>query len=131
MFTMNSKVTGYDVGGVRLPQPFKIRRLGHTGFTVSSFDATFDFYTRILGFQVSDEFDIKEDPRFKELVAGVKDARSALLTYGADHHALVLASKDLDFLLATGVEGATINQITWQVNTLAEVVDGGKFVQER
>jgi catechol 2,3-dioxygenase-like lactoylglutathione lyase family enzyme len=128
---MNSKVTSYDVGGVRLPQPFKIRRLGHTGFTVSSFDETFDFYTRVLGFQVSDKFDIKDDPRFSDLLAGVKDARSALLTYGADHHALVLASKDLEFLLATGVEGATINQITWQVNTLAEVVNGGKFVQER
>ncbi|MDT7722122.1 MAG: hypothetical protein QOE94_3133, partial [Mycobacterium sp.] len=65
---MNSKVTSYDVGGVRLPQPFKIRRLGHTGFTVSSFDETIDFYTRILGFQVSDQFDIKHDPRFKALL---------------------------------------------------------------
>ncbi len=129
---MNSNATtGYDVGGIQLPRPFKIRRLGHTGFVVSSFDKTLDFYTRILGFRASDEFDLKNDPRFAEAMADVDDGRSALLTYGSDHHALVLASKSLEFLLSTGVPGTTINQVTWQVSTLAEVVHGGKYVTER
>jgi catechol 2,3-dioxygenase-like lactoylglutathione lyase family enzyme len=122
--------TVYDVGGIQLPRPFKIRRLGHTGLVVSSFDKTYDFYTRILGFRVSDEFDITKDPRFAEELAHVEDGRSALMTYGSDHHGLVLASKPLEFLLSTGVPGTTINQVTWQVSSLGEVVDGGKYVTE-
>ena len=128
---MNSnETTSYDVGGVRLPRPFKIRRLGHTGLTVSSFDESLDFYTRVLGFRVSDQFDITQDPRFADALRGVPDGRSALLAYGSDHHALVLVSKPLEFLLSTGVPGTTVNQITWQVSTLAEVVNGGKFAAE-
>jgi catechol 2,3-dioxygenase-like lactoylglutathione lyase family enzyme len=129
---MNSDPTlnSYDVGGVRLPRPFKIRRLGHTGFVVSSYDKTLDFYTRILGFHVSDKFDLNAMPRFADIAEGIEDGRSALLTYGSDHHALVLANKSLEFLLATGVPGTTVNQITWQVNTLSEVVEGGKYVSE-
>jgi catechol 2,3-dioxygenase-like lactoylglutathione lyase family enzyme len=127
---MTSQTTTYDVGGIRLPRPFKIRRLGHTGLTVSSFDQGYDFYTRLLGFRVSDQFDITKDPRFAEMLRGVGDGRSALLTYGSDHHALVLVSKPLEFLLSTGVPGTTVNQITWQVNSLKEVVDGGKFATE-
>jgi catechol 2,3-dioxygenase-like lactoylglutathione lyase family enzyme len=126
----SSQTTSYDVGGIRLSRPFKIRRLGHTGLTVSSFDESFDFYTRMLGFRVSDQFDVTKDPRFSEVLRDVSDGRSALLTYGSDHHALVLVSKPLDFLLSTGVPGTTVNQITWQVNTLREVVDGGKFATE-
>jgi catechol 2,3-dioxygenase-like lactoylglutathione lyase family enzyme len=118
----------YDVGGVRLPRPFKVRRLGHTGFNVAYFDKTLDFYTRILGFRISDEFDITEDPRFKELLRHVKDGRSALLTYGSDHHAVVLAGRELEFLMPPGAPGITANQITWQVNTLAEVVHGREYV---
>jgi catechol 2,3-dioxygenase-like lactoylglutathione lyase family enzyme len=97
---------------------------------VSSFDENYDFYTRLLGFRVSDQFDITQDPRFAEELAGIEDGRSALLTYGSDHHALVLVSKPLEFLLATGVPGTTVNQITWQVNSLKEVVDGGEFATE-
>jgi catechol 2,3-dioxygenase-like lactoylglutathione lyase family enzyme len=126
---MTSQTTTYDVGGIRLPRPFKIRRLGHTGLTVSSFDETYDFYTRLLGFRVSDQPDITKDPRFAEMLRGIEDGRSALLTYGSDHHALVLVSKPLEFLLAPA-PGTTVNQITWQVNSLREVVDGGKFVVE-
>jgi len=126
---MTSQTTTYDVGGIRLPRPFKIRRLGHTGLTVSSFDETYDFYTRLLGFRVSDQPDITKDPRFAEILRGIEDGRSALLTYGSDHHALVLVSKPLEFLLAPA-PGTTVNQITWQVNSLSEVVDGGKFVVE-
>ena len=29
------KAATYDIGGIRYPQPFKIRRLGHFGFNVA------------------------------------------------------------------------------------------------
>lgn len=123
-------ISSYDVGGVRLSRPFKIRRLGHTGLVVTSYDQILDFYTRILGFHVSDAVDVHDMPRLAEIVKDVDDGRSALLTYGSDHHALVLVNKSLEFLLATGVPGTTVNQITWQVNTLSEVVEGAKFISE-
>ena len=47
----------YDVGGVLLERPFKIRRLGHFGFNVTRFDDAVHFYTDLLGFIVSDELD--------------------------------------------------------------------------
>jgi catechol 2,3-dioxygenase-like lactoylglutathione lyase family enzyme len=119
----------YDVGGVRYDRPFKIRRLGHTGLFITSYDATIDFYTRILGMRATDQFNAKDIPQFADLK--VEDGRSAFLTYGSDHHALVLVHKSLEFLLGGSVPEVTLNQITWQVGTLAEVAEGAKFVIER
>ena len=124
-------INSYDVGGVRYAQPFKIRRLGHIGFYVASYEKALDFYSRLLGLRVSDSFDIKTIPRFYEFVKDIEDTRSAFLTYGSDHHALVLASKSLEFLLETGVPGTTLNQITWQVSTLSEVTEGWNFIAEQ
>ncbi|MEK7334053.1 MAG: VOC family protein, partial [Candidatus Binatota bacterium] len=44
----------FNVGGVLLNQPFKIRRLGHFGFNLVNMDEGFQFYTDLLGFRVSD-----------------------------------------------------------------------------
>jgi len=41
----------FDVGGVWLERPFKIRRLGHFGFNVLNMDAALRFYD--LGFRVA------------------------------------------------------------------------------
>ena len=46
--------TKYDVGGILLDRPFKIRRLGHFGFNVVNMDAARHFYVDLLGFKVSD-----------------------------------------------------------------------------
>ncbi|MEA2641432.1 MAG: hypothetical protein QOF51_2826, partial [Chloroflexota bacterium] len=40
----------YDVGGVMLDRPFKIRRLGHFGFNVLDMPAARHFYVDLLGF---------------------------------------------------------------------------------
>lgn len=116
----------FDVGGVWLPRPFKIRRLGHFGFNVVDMDAAFPFYTRLLGFRVSD---IRDDgKRIPEAqLAGLGDARGFFLRHGSDHHAFVLYNKRARDLLdptRRNREGVTINQITWQVGSLAEVVNG-------
>jgi catechol 2,3-dioxygenase-like lactoylglutathione lyase family enzyme len=118
----------YDVGGVRLAQPFKIRRLGHTGFNVSFYEKTVDFYVRVLGFRASDEFDLRVLPNFPK---DNKDVQSVFLTYGSDHHALVMVPKSFEDAFGAAAPGITLNQITWQVNALSEVVEGGKFVTDR
>ena len=56
---------GYQVGGVRMARPFKIRRFGHFGFNVEDLDAAASFYTDELGFRITDDmnlFDMLEGP---------------------------------------------------------------------
>jgi glyoxalase/bleomycin resistance protein/dioxygenase superfamily protein len=45
---MNRK---YDVGGVLLDRPFKIRRLGHFGYNVENVAGCLEFYCELLGFR--------------------------------------------------------------------------------
>ena len=37
----------YDVGGVKLDRPFKIRRLGHFGFNVTKMEESKHFYNAL------------------------------------------------------------------------------------
>ena len=37
------KTETYDIGGVRYPQPFKVRRLGHFGFNIADLQGGIDF----------------------------------------------------------------------------------------
>ena len=45
----------YNVGGVLLPRPFKVRRLGHCGFNLSHLEEGVRFYTQLLGFRLTDQ----------------------------------------------------------------------------
>src|SRR6059036_950403 len=60
--TMASNGDRYNVGGVLLPRPFKIRRLGHFGFNAVKMDASRDFYGALLGFKHSDILDFGKMP---------------------------------------------------------------------
>jgi catechol 2,3-dioxygenase-like lactoylglutathione lyase family enzyme len=125
-------MNSYDVGGVRLPRPFKIRRLGHTGLNVSSFDKVIDFYSRILGFRVTDSIDAKTIPGLPESVRAVEDGRGVFLTYGSDHHAFFIFHKSAAHVFGgQPLPGITLNQITWQVSTLSEVVEATKFLADQ
>jgi catechol 2,3-dioxygenase-like lactoylglutathione lyase family enzyme len=42
----------YNVGGIALDRPFKIRRLGHFGFNATHFEASKPFYFDLLGFSL-------------------------------------------------------------------------------
>ncbi|CAN0482919.1 unnamed protein product, partial [Discosporangium mesarthrocarpum] len=44
----------FDVGGVMLDRPFKIRRLGHFGVYANDMEASLRFYRDLLGFQITD-----------------------------------------------------------------------------
>jgi catechol 2,3-dioxygenase-like lactoylglutathione lyase family enzyme len=99
----------YDVGGVLLERPFKIRRLGHFGFNFTNVEQALHFYTDLLGFAVSDEINFGPN------------ATGYFTRYGTDHHAFVLFPRERMEGMGMGAGGITINQITWQVGSLREV----------
>src|SRR2546428_14109587 len=61
---MTTQEAQFNVGGVRLARPFRIRRLGHFGVNVRDPEASRDFYCRLLGFRISDPLDF--GPRLPE-----------------------------------------------------------------
>ncbi|MFQ6027933.1 MAG: VOC family protein [Dehalococcoidia bacterium] len=128
----------YDVGGVTLNRPFKIRRLGHFGFNVYNMDAGLHFYKDLLGFKVSDHLNFKGNPQRAELLKDLTEdeCKGAFMHHGGDHHSFVLfPKKALDVMAQGGPHNGdgdvTINQITWQTGSLAEVVNGHHYFQER
>ena len=104
----------YNVGGVMLERPFKIRRLGHFGFNVNKVEECREFYGDILGFTQSDKADFSRAPWFPK--GQDLGPQGYFMRYGTDHHAMVLFSKQVMDLRADRkfAPGVTINQITWQ-----------------
>ncbi len=121
----------FDVGGVLLKQPFKIRRLGHFGFNLINMDDGIRFYRDLLGFRVSDIIDHATRAKGKEL-DGLMNTKSYFTRYGTDHHAMVLFNQRAREALGRPSQpGITINQITWQVGSLAEVGDAIRWFNDR
>ena len=50
-----TSTTLYNVGGITLPRPFKVRRLGHFGVNVVDPEVARRFYERWLGLRISDQ----------------------------------------------------------------------------
>ena len=122
----------FDLGGVRWPRPFRIRRLGHFGVNVADPERSRDFYCRLLGFRVSDPLDfahrLPEDKR-----AHVGPTVGYFARHGTDHHSFVFFPKGAYQALnpwATRPQG-TVNQITWQVGSLQEVSDAFDWFSAR
>ena len=85
----NDEGEEFDVGGVRLPRPFKLLRLGHFGVNVSDPEAARDFYCRLLGFRLSDPIDF--NARLPEAERGKHGPGIGYFTrHGGDHHSFVL-----------------------------------------
>src|SRR5438128_9499781 len=55
--TMSAVTQRYNVGGVFLQRPFKVRRLGHFGFNVERLPEGREFYGDLLGFTASETLD--------------------------------------------------------------------------
>lgn len=122
----------FNVGGVMLPVPFKIRRLGHFGFNLNNLNAGVEFYTKMLGFRMVDELDLSKIPFVAERMKNSPDPRIIFTNYGGDHHAMVLAHRSLGGAFGDPVpEDVDTNQITWQLGTLAEVVNAANFLRDR
>ena len=129
MKTANGK---FNVGGILLDQPFKIRRLGHFGFNLVDMDEGLRFYTDLLGFRVSDVMDYLRRAKDPAQLAGLGNPNGYFTRYGTDHHAMVLFPKRVRDALGRGDKlGVTVNQITWQVGSLSEVGNAIKWFDER
>jgi catechol 2,3-dioxygenase-like lactoylglutathione lyase family enzyme len=122
--------TRYDVGGVLLDRPFKIRRLGHFGFNLTRFEEGAHFYTDLLGFSVSDELDFgaRMSPEQK---AGLGRTSGYFMRHGTDHHSFVIFPRQALERMGIGGGEVTINQITWQVGSLREVGDSVDFFAQQ
>jgi catechol 2,3-dioxygenase-like lactoylglutathione lyase family enzyme len=125
--------SSYDIGGVRYPQPFKIRRLGHFGFNVPDLEAGIDFYARLLGFRITDTRDFSKIPGREEMARRMQDPRIVFMSHNSDHHAFLLAHKSLGAIFGDDAvsKDVTVNQITWQVGTLDEVFTAADYFRDR
>ncbi len=129
---MSSNGHHYDVGGVLLERPFKIRRLGHFGFNAVKLAESRAFYGDLLGFTASDTLDFSRAPWFpKDQDLG--DTRGYFMRYGSDHHAFVLFPKRvMDFRADRKfAPEVTVNQITWQCGSLKEITEAHSYFEEQ
>ena len=78
--------------------PIRIQKIGHVGLYCRDVKKMIDFYTRILGCEVSD----------------TNDKGMVFLRFGTDHHSLVLAPMP-EAELAKGAGGTIVQQIALEV----------------
>ncbi|NKB19566.1 MAG: extradiol dioxygenase [Alphaproteobacteria bacterium] len=125
----------YNVGGVLLDRPFKIRRLGHFGINAIKMEEALHFYHALLGFRIVDIRDpFPEGREVPDKLKPFGDLRGYFFRYSHDHHAFVLYNhrqRGAVDKLGRWRENITVNQITWQVGTLAEAVNGHHWLAER
>jgi catechol 2,3-dioxygenase-like lactoylglutathione lyase family enzyme len=116
----------YDVGGLLLDRPFKIRRLGHFGFDNVKMAESVRFYSDLLGFRVSDVLDFRRAEPKPGAFDGLGETRGYFMRHGNEHHSMVLFPRRVRQAMARGAGNpeVTTNQITFQVGSLAEVVEG-------
>jgi catechol 2,3-dioxygenase-like lactoylglutathione lyase family enzyme len=134
MTTLTTTQTQFNVGGILLKQPFKIRRLGHFGFNVVNMEECLHFYSDLLGFRISDTIDFSQRAKDPAQLAGLGDPKGYFMRHGTDHHSFVLFNKRVREALDTQRRfppGVTINQITWQVGSLGEVGRAIRWFQEQ
>jgi catechol 2,3-dioxygenase-like lactoylglutathione lyase family enzyme len=133
--TINPAVQeSFRVGGVELPRPFRVRRLGHFGVDIQDPEAGRRFYERLLGFRVSDELEMGERVP-PELKGKVGSTVGYFSRHGTDHHSFVWFPRRARQVLLADEHKAfpevTTNQITWQVGSLREVVSGIDYMRKR
>ncbi|MGE3643076.1 MAG: VOC family protein [Beijerinckiaceae bacterium] len=125
----------YDVGGVLLDRPFKIRRLGHFGFSARNLKEMLQFYNQEIGFKITDPMNFAEHgPAIAEKLKGIADTHQYFMRHGTDHHSFVMADQEVvNRLYASRPHQPThsINQMTWQVGSLREVVNAIDYFEKK
>src|SRR6267154_780756 len=81
--------------------PLRIRKIGHVGLYCRDLAKMVDFYTRVLGFKVSD----------------VNEKGMTFLRFGSDHHSFVLAQMSPDEV-KKGAGATLLQQIAMEVASL-------------
>ena len=118
----------FDVGGVALERPFKVRRLGHVGYNGIRMDECLRFYVDDVGLRVADVLDFSVEAEHAGNLADVGDTRGYFLRFGSEHHSFVLFNQRLRERVGRQRPGVTINQISWTVGSLEEVVNGAHWL---
>ena len=115
-----TKANKYNVGGVALDRPFKILRLGHFGFNAADLEASRRFYFDLMGFFVTEP-------------AGA----GYFGRHAGDHHSFALFDKKKFNERQYAGDNAKhfraendINQITWQVQSVAEMADATQYFHD-
>lgn len=121
----------FSVGGLRYDRPFKVRRLNHFGISVADTGRALRFYRDLLGFAVSDSVDLsRTDPG--DWLDRAPDSHIYFLRHNADHHTFVLMPRPwVDKHSPSPRSDITINQITWQVGSLREVVEARLWLESQ
>ncbi len=122
----------FDVGGVLLDRPFKIRRLGHFGFNVEDLEIARQFYADLLGLKVSDPIDFA--PRNSHIdFTGIDQTVGYFMRHGSDHHSFAIFPKGaLNRMMGDTVpDDMTVNQVSWHVGTMNEVFVGNDWLAEK
>lgn len=108
----------YDVGGVLRERPFNVGRLGHFGLYAADAAEMTRFYGDLLGFRVTDHLFREDGSVF-----------GTFLTYNADHHAMVLIDAEIARGRSDNYDrGVTVNQISFQVSSLEEVMNANSML---
>lgn len=131
--TADPAAASWVVGGIRLPRPFRIRRLGHFGINVADPEVTRGFYEGLLGLRVSDKLDLASRFSATEL-AEVGPTIGYFTRHGTDHHSFVFFPKKAlaaNYRFPGEFPEVTMNQITWQVGSLREVADAFGYFKAR
>jgi catechol 2,3-dioxygenase-like lactoylglutathione lyase family enzyme len=119
----------FDVGGVMLDRPFRISRLGHFGFFTDHMKESLHFYLELLGFMKSDPLDFahRVPPEHK----GKFETVGYFTRFNSDHHSFVIFPRRFFEVVAGLPPQHTVNQITWQVGSLKQVVDAAGWMESR
>jgi catechol 2,3-dioxygenase-like lactoylglutathione lyase family enzyme len=85
--------------------PFRLNKIGHVVLRARDLQRSVDFYTRVLGFQVSDTYG-------EEMMPG----GMVFLRFNADHHGIALVGG-----MAAQAEKREMHHMAFEVSTLDEV----------
>lgn len=112
-----------------LDRPFRISRLGHFGYFTSHMKELLHFYTDLLGFDMSDPLDFghRVPPEHK----GKFETVGYFTRFNGDHHSFVLFPRRAFEVMANLQPQHAVNQITWQVGSLKQVVDACAWMESR
>src|SRR5499427_7797479 len=110
----------YDPDSVRSLQrpqglPFRIGKLGHVVLNVRDVERSARFYTRVLGFRISDVYP-------EEMVPG----GMVFMRMNADHHGIALVGG-----MPGPAEKRELHHVAFEVDTLDEVFRARKHLRER
>ena len=97
-----------------------IHRIEVLGPSVGDLQGGIDFYSKLLGFRITDTRDLKKIPGREEMAKRLEDGRIVFMSHNSDHHAFLLAHKSLGAIF--GVSGAVCSSGFMSAASLADGV---------